>query len=281
VQQGHIYVAPADVHMLLHDHHIMLRRGPHENLARPAIDPLFRSAACSFGARVVGIVLSGALSDGTAGLRAIKACGGITMVQDPGDAVVSDMPRNALRHVEIDYCQPATLLGNTVVRLVSQPAGPMIPPPLSIRLEAAVSAQEIAPMGSMDQLGAPSRFTCPECQGTLWEIADGSLLRYRCHTGHAYTADTMLTAQAELVEGILWKLLRTHEERSGMAFRLAQHERQLRNEPLALRLESKAKRYEQDADLVRELLREGNLTGERAAENATNGETEERGQASG
>jgi two-component system chemotaxis response regulator CheB len=123
IERGRIYVAVPGVHLLLHDEHILLRRGPRENLARPAIDPLFRSAACAFGARVIGVVLSGSLNDGTAGLRAIKQCGGIAIVQDPMDAAVPDMPRSAQRYVDTDHTVPIDALGDLLVRLVREPAG--------------------------------------------------------------------------------------------------------------------------------------------------------------
>ena len=136
---GRIYVAPPGFHLLLHNDHMLLRRGPRENLARPAIDPLFRSAACSYGARVIGVLLSGSMSDGTAGLRAIKAVGGVTVVQDPNDAAVPDMVRSALRHVEIDHCVPIAGMAALLTRLASEPAGETLPVPPGIRLEAAVA----------------------------------------------------------------------------------------------------------------------------------------------
>jgi chemotaxis response regulator CheB len=123
IEPGRIYVAVPGVHLLLHDQHILLRRGPRENLVRPAIDPLFRSAACTFGGRVIGVVLSGALNDGTAGLRAIKQCGGLAVVQQPNDAAVPDMPLSALAYAEIDHVAPVSRLGGLLARLVRQPAG--------------------------------------------------------------------------------------------------------------------------------------------------------------
>ena len=126
---GRIYVAPPGYHLLLHNDHVLLRRGPRENLARPAIDPLFRSAACSYGARVIGVLLSGSLSDGTAGQRAIKAVGGVTVIQDPQDAAVPDMVRSAQRHVDIDRCVPIAGMGGLLARLAAEPAGETLPSP--------------------------------------------------------------------------------------------------------------------------------------------------------
>ena len=203
IEPGRIYAAVPDRHLLMHDQHILLRRGPRENLARPAIDPLFRSAACTFGARVIGVVLSGALNDGTAGLRAIKRCGGIAIVQQPSEAAVPDMPRSALAYADIDHVAPAGALAALLARLAREPAGETPPIPLEIRLEAAIAAQELVGMEADEQLGRSSRFTCPECHGALWEIDDGALLRYRCHVGHAFTGDAVLQAQEVQAEEML------------------------------------------------------------------------------
>lgn len=255
IEPGHVYVAVPGLHLLLHDHHILLRRGPRENLARPAIDPLFRSAACTFGGRVIGVVLSGALNDGTAGLLAIKRCGGLALVQDPGDAAVPDMPLSVLRHVDVDETAPAGRLGALITSLVHEPAGatPAIPP--DIRLETAIAAMELAGMATEDRLGTPSRFTCPECHGALWEMNDESLLRYRCHVGHAYTGQAMLSAQAVRAEELLWSLMRAHHERAELARKMARQERDNQRDRLADRLAERARDYDEDAEVVRGLLR--------------------------
>jgi two-component system chemotaxis response regulator CheB len=203
VEPGRIYVAPPERHLLLHDSHILLRRGPRENLVRPAIDPLFRSAAASFGGRVIGIILSGALNDGTAGLRAIKRCGGIAIVQDPDDARVPEMPLSALKQVDVDCSVPIARMGEALLRFVAEPAGATPAIPIDVRLEAAIAAQELGEMVSEDGLGEPASFSCPECQGTLWEIDDPSVLRYRCRVGHAFTAETVLGAKSDEVDGLL------------------------------------------------------------------------------
>ena len=186
IEPGQVYVGPPGFHLLVHDSHILLRRGPRENLARPAVDALFRSAAASLGSRVIGIVLSGSLSDGTAGLRAIKRCGGLSIVQSPREAPVPSMPRNALWHTDVDHVCAATEMAGLLSRLVGEPAGPSPEVPTEIRLEAAIAAQELADMRADDMLGKVSRFTCPECHGSLWSIEDGSMLRFRCHVGHAF-----------------------------------------------------------------------------------------------
>jgi two-component system, chemotaxis family, protein-glutamate methylesterase/glutaminase len=256
VSPGRIYVAPPGNHLLVHDRHLLLRRGPREKLARPTIDPLFRSAACSYGSRAIGVILTGSLNDGTAGLRAIKRCGGLAVVQDPAEAPFPDMPASAARHVDIDHCVAVGEMAGLLTRLVLEPPGPAVPIPGDIRLEAAIAAEEHADMKSEEQLGVPAPFTCPECQGPLWEIADPSMLRYRCHTGHAFTAETMMEAQAEEAEQILWKLLRSHQQRAELARRLAQKERAVRPD-LADRFLDRARESASDAEMVKRLLRQG------------------------
>ena len=253
LQDGTIYVAPPGKHMLVHDGHLLLRRGPRENMARPAIDPLFRSAACSFGGGTIGVVLTGALNDGTAGLVAIKRCGGTAIVQEPGEADFPEMPLSALHRVDVDACLPLAGIAAELARRAQEAPGPTPSIPIDIRLEAAIAAQEYATMSTEEKLGTPSPFTCPECQGPLWEIDDSSVLRYRCHVGHAYTADTMFDAQAEEAEAILWKLLRGRQQRAELARRMAERESEERP-ALAARFRERAEEYDEDAKLVRRML---------------------------
>lgn len=255
--RGHVYIAIPGKHLLLHGDHILLRRGPRENQARPAIDPLFRSAAATFGPRVIGIVLSGSLADGTAGLRAIKRCGGLALVQDPNDALVSSMPQSALRNVEIDEVLQGSEIAARLTELVQQRAPPELEIPLDVRLEAAIAAQELADMKIDDMLGKPSRFSCPECHGALWEITDGPLLRYRCHVGHAYTDEAMLASQNEEIDRLLGTLLRSHQERAAMARRMSENERSGGRHELANQLSRRAVDYDEDAQVMKRLLRDG------------------------
>lgn len=277
-ERGRVYVGVPGVHLLLHDDHILLRRGPRENLSRPAIDALFRSAAASLGSRVIGVLLSGSLSDGTAGLRAIKRCGGLAIVQKPEEALVPSMPRNAMRNVDVDHVLPVAGMPALLARLVREPAGPSPEVPVDIRLESAIAAQELADMKVDQVLGKVSPFTCPECHGALWEIRDGPMLRYRCHVGHAFTADAVLTAQNDEVDRMLGTLQRAHQERAALARRMAEQERVGQRHHLADQLEMRAREYEDDAKLVLELMRNGfgNLaeTDEEAGKAGGNGKDE-------
>jgi len=274
IREGTITVAGPGKHLLIHDGHTLLRRGPRENMARPAIDPLFRTAAASRGGRVIGVVLSGNLNDGTAGLRAIKRCGGLAVVQDPEDAAVPSMVRSALRHVDVDHVTPIDRMADLLSELASRPAAATPEIPLDIRLESTIAAQDLATMDLEERLGDLSPFTCPECNGALWEISDGSMLRYRCHVGHAFTADSVLSARAAEVDRMLESLLRSHQERAALVRRMAKHEHSLQNDSLAAQLEARAKEYEHDAEVVRRLARhsqpidrdEGNFLRDEAAE---------------
>lgn len=220
---GQIFIAPPDHHLLVEDDHVRIVRGPKENFARPAIDPLFRTAALAYGPRVIGVVLSGRLDDGTAGLQAIKRCGGLAVVQDPVDAEQPDMPTSALTHVQVDYRLPAAGLAPTLLRLVREPAsgdGSAVPP--DIQLDQAISAGVGNPMEKLNAIGARSRFTCPECSGVLWEIDDAKPRRFRCHTGHAFTLRTLASTQDLSTDEALWSAMRALQEREALQRALAE-----------------------------------------------------------
>jgi two-component system chemotaxis response regulator CheB len=270
VERGKIYVAGPGAHLLLHDSHILLRRGPRENMARPAIDPLFRSAAATFGGRAIGVILSGALNDGTSGLRAIKRCGGLAVVQDPTEAAVASMPQSAIDHVEVDHVVALSEMGSLLNRLSRLPAAATPTIPTDIRLETAIAAQDLANMEDEEALGDLSPFTCPECHGALWEVNDGTMLRYRCHVGHAYTAEAALSAGDAEIDTMLEQLLRANRERARLARRMAHHERERQHHGLADRLETRADEYEGNAMLMVKLARHRDqgrsLTADEAAE---------------
>src|SRR5262249_41585104 len=153
-----------------------------------------------------------------------------------------------------DYVSKAAEMGELLARLAREPAGTVSPVPMDIRFEAAIAAQELADMKVDDVLGKPSRFTCPECHGALWEIEDGTMLRYRCHVGHAFAADAVLSAQADEIDKLLGTLQRSHQEHAALARRLAKREREQKRDNLADHLERRAREYEEDALLVRELI---------------------------
>jgi two-component system, chemotaxis family, protein-glutamate methylesterase/glutaminase len=220
IERGRIYTAPSDAHLLLELGRISVVRGPKENRARPAINPLFRSAASTYLNRVIGIILSGTLDDGAAGLWAIKQCGGVAVVQS--DAEFTEMPRTAAENVEVDYQLPLSEIAGCLNRVVHEPiahAAPSSVPPI---VRASNGATTMKPTGlKLDEIGQRSYFSCPECNGALWEVTEG-VLEYRCHVGHAYSAYVLKTAQESNIEQSLWTALRALKESAALDDRLAE-----------------------------------------------------------
>jgi two-component system chemotaxis response regulator CheB len=254
IQPGRVYVAPPDHHVLLRTGHVHLARGPRENGHRPAIDPLFRSAAREYATRVIGLVLSGALDDGTAGLLAIKSRGGIAVVQDPADALYPGMPGNALEHVQVDHVAAAASMGRLLARLIADVTEPPAnPAPSDMQVEVEMEGLSLEAFEG-NHPGRPSGFSCPDCNGVLWQIQDGGLERYRCRVGHAWSPESLLTQQSEALEAALWVALRSLEERAALARRLAEPARGRGYTITATRFEEQAAEAQQAARLVRDML---------------------------
>lgn len=213
---AHVYLAPSDRHLLVDEKKIWVIRGARENRWRPAIDPLFRSAAVAHRNRAVGVVLSGYLDDGSAGLSAIKRCGGICVVQDPDDAIFPDMPRNALNNVAVDYTLPATEIGPLMGELTFTDPGVAPRIPADIAVEARIAKRMLSKMESVEEIGQKSPLTCPDCGGVLWQVGSESFPRYRCHTGHSYTTYGLLSGQSLELEESLWRAVRLFEERQNL-----------------------------------------------------------------
>jgi two-component system chemotaxis response regulator CheB len=228
LKAGHLYLAPPDRHLLVKDHHLLVTKGPRENSYRPAADALFRSAAVEYDSHTIGVVLTGMLHDGTAGLDFIKRCGGLAVVQEPADAEFPSMPESALRHVAVDYVVPLAEMGGLLTRLVSpaldaESAGMATPIPPDLKLEAAIAERVVGTTEEAMQLGHQVPLTCPDCGGALWEIKHGSVLRYRCHTGHAFTAEALAESNHHALEETLWVALRMMEERKNLLTSMASH----------------------------------------------------------
>jgi two-component system chemotaxis response regulator CheB len=227
LEAGHLYLAPPDRHLLVKNQRLLVTKGPRENSYRPAADTLFRSAAVAYGANVVGVVLTGMLHDGTAGLEFVKRCGGLAVVQDPADAEYSSMPESALRAVAVDYVLPLAQMGTQLVQLVN-PAR-TVPPekltiPADLQLEAAIAERVVGTVDEVSQLGHLVPLTCPDCGGNLWEVDHGQVLRYRCHTGHAFTAAALAENNQHSLEETLWVALRMMEERRSLLLSMAKHD---------------------------------------------------------
>ncbi|MBV9603607.1 MAG: chemotaxis protein CheB [Solirubrobacterales bacterium] len=264
--EGVVLVAPPDHHLVIEDSHARLTVGPRENGHRPAIDVLFRSAASSLDSRVIGVVLSGTRDDGTAGLAAIKATGGVAIVQDPADAMYSGMPASALASVTVDAVVPAALVGSTIASMINGED-----PPPSARKDDPVSDPEPPDAG-------PVAAVCPECGGVLTERTEAGVLQWRCKVGHRYSPETLIDAQAEDVEAALWAAVRALTDRGALLQRMAhqaEHRGQARS---ARRFRRQATAASEQADIVRHALAGAATTTLRrltGSEEADHGEEEE------
>ncbi|HTZ85635.1 MAG TPA: chemotaxis protein CheB [Solirubrobacteraceae bacterium] len=246
IERGQVYVAPPDHHMLIADGHVRLTHGPRENGHRPAVDPLFRSAARAFGRRVIGVVLSGALDDGTAGLRMICEAGGVALVQDPAGALYPSMPASALEHTPQARAVPLGQLADAICAAIDEPLGEDEPPsgnPIKSSPVAEPDRSDDDP-----RAGVLTALTCPECGGALWEHDEHGVIRFKCHVGHAYSSESLEASQAESLEGALWAGLRSLQERADLFNRLARRGRA--NE----RMREKAKVAEGHASVLRALV---------------------------
>lgn len=255
IEHRRVYVAPPDWHMLIERGSIYLVHGPKENRHRPAIDPLFRSAAVAYGQRVVGVVLTGMLNDGTAGLLAIKRMGGVTVVQDPLEAPYPDMPSSALQHMKVDYCLRLEAIGALVNKLTREPAPPETQvPSVDVLQEIGVVKMETPLLSEHNFTGKPSAFSCPDCGGVLWEIQDDTFLRFRCRVGHAFSAENALVAQGEQIEEALWTALKALEEKGNLSQRMAELAREKHQYRSVQYFENNAQQVEKDALVLRQLL---------------------------
>jgi two-component system chemotaxis response regulator CheB len=223
LEPGRIYVAPPDHHMLVVDNSLRLNRGPKEHHARPAIDPLFLSAALARGPQVIGVVLTGMLDDGTFGLQAIKRCGGTAVVQDPADAAEPSMPLSALRHVEVDHCVALDELARLLADLASaQPSTAGWPRDQRLQHEQHVMLFEGRDaMEHLSAIATPSPFVCPDCHGGLWEIADSDPVRYRCHVGHGFSIRTLQHQLWGAADDSVWEAIRALQEKGQLIRRMA------------------------------------------------------------
>ncbi len=219
LERGHIYVAPPDFHMLLRGPIVHLSPGPRENGHRPAIDPLFRSAVRAYGSRVIGVILSGTLDDGTDGLNLVKQNGGATVVQDPEDAAYRDMPANAIRHVHPDRVVALADLGATLSELVDAPLDPARADGVAQPTPQPFDQSEVE-FGYEDRSGDATLLTCPDCGGVMMERDASGIVRFACQVGHAYSPESLDEHQGEALEHALWNAIRTLDERADLLRRM-------------------------------------------------------------
>lgn len=255
VESGRGYVAAADHHLLVMDGVVRLGRGPRENLARPAIDPLFRSIGVSCGSRAVGVVLTGMLNDGAAGLADLKRCGGLTVVQNPAEATAPDMPLEALRASDIDYRAHLAELGSLLDMLVRKAPPPSPPPPEDVRFEVDIALGRPVGTGETVRLGDPAALSCPACGGVLSQIRRSPPLRFRCQVGHGYTAETLASEQEGSVDEALRVALRILEERAVLTEKMAEEARRSGLQFSAASYEQRSRESRTQVKTLRKALR--------------------------
>jgi len=244
---GRVYVAPSGAfHLEVDRSFVRLVPGPRENRHRPSVDALFRSAAIAFGPRVVGVILTGYLDDGSAGLGDVKRRGGIAVVQSPDDAIAPSMPRNAIENVKVDYVLPLAEIGPKLETLVSEET--------NLTQEIGERARLVKGEGSLEETG--STYSCPECGGVLREVREGGLTRFECRVGHIYSPDSLDKDQILAIERALCAAIRSLEEHAEFSARLANNARRANRMRLAARFGERAKTNQENAGVVRELLEE-------------------------
>ena len=278
IKSGCIYLAPPDVHLLLELGRIKVIRGPRENRMRPAIDPLFRTAAVAYRSYATGIILTGMLDDGTAGLQAIKACGGMAIVQDPEDAEYRSMPCSAIANVKVDRVVRLKDIPRILLERVKETPPIVKDIPLDLQLEAPIAQKAITEPITMQQIGEPVAHSCPSCGGPLWQLGNNngsnispkerdSLLRYRCHIGHAFTSRTLIEEQNEATEKALWIALRTLEERGRLLKNMSDRYAKAGSSSLAKTHKERSIEALEHSALIRDLIRNLRTISEFSPEN--------------
>lgn len=255
-EPGQILVAPPDRHVVIHDDHVIPTSGPRENGHRPAVDVLFRSAARALGPRVVAVELSGVLDDGAAGMWAVRSRGGLVVVQDPVDCLYGEMPQNVMATVEVDHVLPARDIGALLDRACREPlvGAPQLPPSDLLVAETDIAMMEEAVMDMAERPGEAAGFSCPDCGGTLFEVRDGGVARYRCRVGHAWTAQGLFGQQSDQVDDAIWIALRALEEKAALSEQLAERAGEQGSVLTAARFREHAAEIRQSAAQVRTLI---------------------------
>ena len=258
LRTGHIYVARPDHHLAVEDGRIRIQRGPRENRHRPAIDPLFRTAAREYGPRVIAILLSGMQDDGAAGILAVRGRGGIAIVQDPNEAKWDQMPRRALRYGGADFILSAEKIGPKVLTLMEfEGAEAMSKKDKAKRMVGAGSGNEdpernLEATNGNEGEGTPSVFACPECHGVLWELKDNEMVRFRCRVGHSYGSESLSLELSHSAETALWAAMRALEEKAAMQKRVAESATTM--EPVARRLREQSEADDANAKVIRDII---------------------------
>jgi two-component system, chemotaxis family, protein-glutamate methylesterase/glutaminase len=256
LRPGHAYVAPADHHLLVIDNVVRLGRGPRENMARPAIDPLFRSVGACFGPRVIAVVLTGLLNDGASGLADVKRCGGITVVQNPADARAPDMPWGALRGSDVDYRAPLSDMAALLIKLAGEETGPRVEIPEDINSEVAIALGRRSESSVLAGFSDPVALSCPACGGVLSQVRRWPPLRFRCQVGHSYTAEALASEKEGTVDEAVRVALRIMEERAELTRKMADDARRSGRDAAARSYEQRVSESHAYADILRRAIGE-------------------------
>lgn len=251
VQRGQVYVAPTNKHLLVIDNVVRLGHGPRENMARPAIDPLFRSLGACYGPRTIGVVLTGMLNDGASGLADLKRCGGLTVVQNPADAIASEMPTRALETVTVDYRAPLSDLPDLLVRLSRDAAGTATDVPSDIQTEVAIALGRDVGPDATAEIADLTPLTCPDCGGVLSQVKREPPLRFRCQVGHAYTAEALSAASTQNTTSAIRVALRVLQERVVLAQKMADDARRTGRLAAAASYDERCREYFEHIALLR------------------------------
>jgi two-component system chemotaxis response regulator CheB len=268
LRPGRIYVAPPDHHLLVVPGYVRVTRSPAENRFRPAIDPLFRSAAVAYGRRVVGVIRSGGLDDGTAGLWAVKQRGGIAVVQNPQEAQHPSMPQSAMTYVPVDHCLSAADSAPLLVHLVQEVVeeGGTAPVTDELSIETRIAMEDNALESGLMRVGQLTPFTCPECHGTLLQLKAGRFLHFRCHVGHAFSARSLLADLSKALDDAFWNTLRALEESIMLMQHIAEHLRVEQDPQTADLFMRRAQETQKRAELVRQIVMQGSLSNSEIAQ---------------
>ncbi len=261
ITPGTIYVSRPNHHLLIKKDHVAVTFGPRENRARPSIDALFRSAAAYYSTRVIAVLLTGYLHDGVSGLMAVKRCSGTVLVQDPDEAVASELPETAIRRIpDIDYILPLQGIASKINELIGQPAGMAPEIPEEIMEDVEVSEHEIPNIERMHEVGDLTPYSCPECGGALWRMKNEPGTRFRCHTGHAFSEQSFLAGQAEVIENSLWSTIRYVQERIDVMSRMAESAREEGHDKTASGYEKKIDEMTYHVRTIRRFILSGLLS---------------------
>jgi two-component system chemotaxis response regulator CheB len=253
IERGHIYIAPPNEHLIVIKDQVVVGHGPAENLWRPSIDVLFRSAAAAYNSYCIGIILTGYLNDGTAGMTAIKRSGGVCIVQDPNEAEVADMPLNVLNNMEVDHAAGLGEIGDILGIVMAHERTPVDPPP-EIVAEAEIASRMAVGIDRVTRLGQRSVYSCPDCGGGLWKLGGEGMTRYRCYTGHTYNESDLLSKQGDNIEETLWVAVRMMEERNNLYVKMASDNRKKGISRLATGYDHQASESKGHIDTLKKVL---------------------------